>query len=168
MWNSHSVYGSVFTSVCVGVVSFHASVCSGWAISLYFCLRHPQSSEQRLLAAQIKTSVIFFSLTLYVCACVSVACMCVCVFVCLFGCVSMSLCMFVRRRLSMHVVPSCLLAWPATFCSKYIFSTLLFFFSSPLLAPLPRSLHFRVILDRTTLAAGNSPLSTLHPKACGF
>lgn len=38
----------------------------------------------------------------------------------------------------------------------------------PLFIPLPYSLHFRVLLDRTTLAAGNSPLSTLHPKACGF
>jgi len=64
--------------------------------------------------------------------------------------------------MSMHVVPSCPLAWPATFCSEYIFSALCCFLSSFCFSP--HSLHFRVLLDRTTFAPGDSPLSSQHPK----
>lgn len=142
MWNS--AYGSVF-----------AQAERSAYISVFV---YPQSSEQRRIAAQIK--ITSFSLTSCVCG------LYICVCVCLFWvhehatvCVCVCPCMLRRHACS---------PGPATFTSKYIFST--FFFLSLLLFSLlsPCSLHFRVLLDRTTLATGNSPLSTLHPKACGF
>lgn len=155
---------------CVHAIVYWCSVFARAEQSAYISVfAYPKSSEQRLLAAQIKTSVISFSLTMCVCACVCVCVLCVSVFAFLSARVRVCVYFCVHRRSSMHVVPSCLLAWPATFSSKYIFSTLVFFFLlSSFYSSTPPSLHFGVLLDRTTLAAGNSPLSTLHPKACGF
>lgn len=141
MWNS--AYGSVF-----------AQAERSAYISVFV---YPQSSEQRLLAAQIK--ITSFSLT----SCVCVVYICVCVF---FECMSMPPCAFVCVHACFAVMPA-RRDQPRSLQNTY---SALFFSLSLLLFSLlsPCSLHFRVLLDRTTLATGNSPLSTLHPKACGF
>lgn len=92
------------------------------------------------------------------CVCMLICDLCVCiVYICAGMRVPRHLCVLLRH--------ACLPCNLCTFCSKYIFSS---FTPPPLFILLPHSFHFRVLLDRTTLATGSSPLSTLHPKACGF
>lgn len=85
-------------------------ICMQVCIDTVYSAIQLQISKQRLLAAQIKTGVISFRLTLL--------CVCICAYV-QHGHGSVYVCF-------MHVVPSCLLA---IFSSKFKFSTVFFFFS---------------------------------------
>lgn len=139
------------------------SVCECVCVRMQVCIGTVYS--ERYMSIYIS---LFLSLTLNVCACVYM--WFVYVFVCKFLCVFLGswarlcVCPCVQT-----VVHACCAVMPACHAQLHIqHFALFFFFSSPLIAPLPLSIHFGVLLDRTTHAAGNSPLSTLHPKACGF